>query len=106
MIETSGLTKRYRRVTALGDCTISVPGGRISALVGPNGAGKAQSRKMTHCDLDWCSCFRGGANAGEFEDYCPDGNLEQVGLLRIRHPGLDIGIVNLGNGLCFRRKAA
>lgn len=37
---TSGLTKRYRRVTALSDCTISVPEGRISALVGPNGAGK------------------------------------------------------------------
>ncbi len=40
VIETSGLTKRYRRVTALSDCTISVPDGRISALVGPNGAGK------------------------------------------------------------------
>jgi ABC-2 type transport system ATP-binding protein len=40
VIETSGLTKRYRRVTALGDCTISIPEGRISALVGPNGAGK------------------------------------------------------------------
>jgi ABC-2 type transport system ATP-binding protein len=40
VIETSGLTKRYRRVTALSDCTISVPQGRISGLVGPNGAGK------------------------------------------------------------------
>jgi ABC-2 type transport system ATP-binding protein len=40
VIETSGLIKRYRRVTALNDCTISVPEGRISALVGPNGAGK------------------------------------------------------------------
>ncbi len=40
VIETSGLTKRYRGVTALSDCTISVPEGRISALVGPNGAGK------------------------------------------------------------------
>jgi len=39
-IETSGLTKQYRRVTALNNCTISVPEGRISALVGPNGAGK------------------------------------------------------------------
>jgi ABC-2 type transport system ATP-binding protein len=39
-IETSGLTKQYRRVTALDNCTISVPEGRISALVGPNGAGK------------------------------------------------------------------
>jgi ABC-2 type transport system ATP-binding protein len=40
VIETTGLAKRYRRVTALSDCTISVPQGRISALVGPNGAGK------------------------------------------------------------------
>jgi ABC-2 type transport system ATP-binding protein len=39
-IETDGLTKRYRRVTALSDCSITVPEGRISALVGPNGAGK------------------------------------------------------------------
>jgi ABC-2 type transport system ATP-binding protein len=40
VIQTTGLAKRYRRVTALSDCTISVPEGRISALVGPNGAGK------------------------------------------------------------------
>jgi ABC-2 type transport system ATP-binding protein len=40
VIETSGLTKQYRRVTALSQCTVSVPKGRISALVGPNGAGK------------------------------------------------------------------
>ena len=39
-IQTDKLTKRYRRVTALSDCTITVPEGRISALVGPNGAGK------------------------------------------------------------------
>jgi ABC-2 type transport system ATP-binding protein len=39
-IETSGLTKRYRRITALSDCAVAVPEGRISALVGPNGAGK------------------------------------------------------------------
>jgi ABC-2 type transport system ATP-binding protein len=40
VIETRGLCKRYRRATALSDCTITVPEGRISALVGPNGAGK------------------------------------------------------------------
>jgi ABC-2 type transport system ATP-binding protein len=39
-IETSGLTKRYGKVTALSDCTVSVPEGRICALIGPNGAGK------------------------------------------------------------------
>jgi ABC-2 type transport system ATP-binding protein len=40
VIKTRGLAKRYRKVTALTDCTISVPEGRISALIGPNGAGK------------------------------------------------------------------
>ena len=40
VLETRGLCTRYRRVTALSDCTITVPEGRISALVGPNGAGK------------------------------------------------------------------
>jgi ABC-2 type transport system ATP-binding protein len=40
VIQTRGLTKRYRRVTALSDCSVTVPEGRISALLGPNGAGK------------------------------------------------------------------
>lgn len=40
VIETSGLTKRYGRRTALSDCTLSIPAGRVVGLVGPNGAGK------------------------------------------------------------------
>jgi ABC-2 type transport system ATP-binding protein len=40
VIETRGLSKRYRKVTALTEATITVPEGRISALIGPNGAGK------------------------------------------------------------------
>ncbi len=40
VIETRRLSKRYRGVTALSDCTITVPEGRIAALIGPNGAGK------------------------------------------------------------------
>jgi ABC-2 type transport system ATP-binding protein len=37
VIETTGLGKRYRRVWALADCTLSIPAGQV---VGPNGAGK------------------------------------------------------------------
>jgi ABC-2 type transport system ATP-binding protein len=36
----TGLGKRYRRSWALKDCSLSVPEGRVVALVGPNGAGK------------------------------------------------------------------
>ncbi len=36
-----GLTKRYGRRTALSDCTLDVPAGRVVGLVGPNGAGKS-----------------------------------------------------------------
>jgi ABC-2 type transport system ATP-binding protein len=39
-LETTGLSKRYGRAWALQDCTLSLPAGRVAALVGPNGAGK------------------------------------------------------------------
>ncbi len=40
VIETEGLGKRYRRLWALRDCTLSIPAGHVVGLVGPNGAGK------------------------------------------------------------------
>lgn len=40
IIEAHGLGKRYRRLWALADCTLSVPAGHVVGLVGPNGAGK------------------------------------------------------------------
>jgi ABC-2 type transport system ATP-binding protein len=40
VLTTTGLGKRYRRTWALKDCSLSVPAGRVVALVGPNGAGK------------------------------------------------------------------
>jgi ABC-2 type transport system ATP-binding protein len=41
VIETEGLSKQYRRTTALSDCTLSIPAGHVVGLVGPNGAGKS-----------------------------------------------------------------
>ncbi|MEV4136713.1 ABC transporter ATP-binding protein [Dactylosporangium sp. NPDC049742] len=41
VIETQALGKRYGHVTALTDCTLSIPEGRVVGLVGPNGAGKS-----------------------------------------------------------------
>ena len=40
VVQTRGLSKRYRRVTALSEASVTVPEGRISALIGPTGAGK------------------------------------------------------------------
>ena len=39
-IKTHELSKRYRRASALTECTVTVPEGRVCALIGPNGAGK------------------------------------------------------------------
>ncbi len=41
VLETSALGKRYRRLWALADCTLSIPAGHVVGLVGPNGAGKS-----------------------------------------------------------------
>ena len=40
-LETMGLGKQYGDLWALRDCTLTVPAGRVAALVGPNGAGKS-----------------------------------------------------------------
>jgi ABC-2 type transport system ATP-binding protein len=40
VIQTRGLVKQFRRVTALSDCDVTVPEGCICALIGANGAGK------------------------------------------------------------------
>jgi ABC-2 type transport system ATP-binding protein len=40
VLEANGLGKAYGRKSALSDCTLSIPSGRVVGLVGPNGAGK------------------------------------------------------------------
>jgi ABC-2 type transport system ATP-binding protein len=50
VIETHHLSKRYGRRTALTDCTVTIPAGRIVGLVGPNGAGKSTLLGLT-CGL-------------------------------------------------------
>jgi ABC-type multidrug transport system ATPase subunit len=63
-LEARGLTKRYRDVVALSECSFQLPAHRIIALVGANGAGKstlmsiaagllpAHRRQLTHALLD------------------------------------------------------
>jgi ATP-binding cassette subfamily B protein len=40
IVETQGLTKRYRGVAALEGCTLVIQRGEVFGLLGPNGAGK------------------------------------------------------------------
>src|SRR6266508_4643273 len=46
VLETHGLGKRYRRLWALTECTLSIPAGHVVGLVGPNGAGKSTLLNM------------------------------------------------------------
>jgi ABC-2 type transport system ATP-binding protein len=46
VLEAQRLGKRYGKSWALRDCTVSVPSGRVVALVGPNGAGKTTLLNM------------------------------------------------------------
>ena len=41
VVEASGLGKRYGGTWALRECTLKIPAGRVTALVGPNGAGNS-----------------------------------------------------------------
>ena len=46
VLEAAGLGRRFRRKWALQDCTLTIPQGRVAALVGPNGAGKSTLLRM------------------------------------------------------------
>ena len=46
VLESVNLGKRYRRTWGLQDCTLTIPKGRVAALVGPNGAGKSTLLRM------------------------------------------------------------
>ncbi|HEV2473594.1 MAG TPA: ABC transporter ATP-binding protein [Chthonomonadales bacterium] len=45
-IQTTGLSKRYRRVAAVGALDLCVPFGQVFGLLGPNGAGKTTTIMM------------------------------------------------------------
>jgi ABC-2 type transport system ATP-binding protein len=46
MITVTGLTKHYRRRTAVDDLSFDVAAGRVTGFVGPNGAGKSTTMRM------------------------------------------------------------
>jgi ABC-2 type transport system ATP-binding protein len=50
VLTAEGLTKRYGSRSALTDCHLSIPRGRVIGLVGPNGAGKSTLMELA-CGL-------------------------------------------------------
>ena len=66
LVETVCLTKRYKEVTALDNCSLAVERGEVFGLLGPNGAGKTTLLRLllgflrptsghaTICGLDCC----------------------------------------------------
>lgn len=46
ILKTSGLTKRYRRLTALDDLNLEIKPGMVFGLLGPNGSGKTTTLGM------------------------------------------------------------
>jgi ABC-2 type transport system ATP-binding protein len=46
MIQLTGLTKRYGRVTAVDDLTFTVRPGHVTGFLGPNGAGKTTTMRL------------------------------------------------------------
>uniref|UniRef100_A0A5Q5CKZ6 ABC transporter related protein n=1 Tax=Mycobacterium sp. (strain JLS) TaxID=164757 RepID=A0A5Q5CKZ6_MYCSJ len=59
MIETVGLTKSYRRRTAVADVSLTFPSGAVTYLLGLNGAGKTSLLRLvaglTTADSGWVS---------------------------------------------------
>lgn len=79
-VKTNGLTKRYRNITALDECSLEVQTGEVFGLLGPNGAGKTTlirlllgflkptSGSATISDLD---CYRDRVKVHRLVSYLP-----------------------------------
>src|SRR6266511_2287543 len=78
MIRTSGLVKRFGKVTALDGLDLAVPRGTILGLLGPNGAGKTTAVRILTTLLE----PDGGRAAVAGLDVCeePDKVRERIGL--------------------------
>jgi fructose transport system ATP-binding protein len=73
-ITTTGLTKRYGKVTALAGATASLPEGRISALLGPNGAGNPVTELRRSK-----SSLPSRASARQWGNTVPGGTIQRTG---------------------------
>ena len=83
-LATAGLGKRYGRHWALRDCTVTLPKGRVAALVGPNGAGKTT---LLHLCVGLLAPSAGSAQVfGHAPDREPKAVLPRIGFVAQDHP--------------------
>jgi ABC-2 type transport system ATP-binding protein len=79
VIETHGLTKKYGKITAVDDLSISIEEGEIFGLLGPNGAGKTTIIKMLATLLEPTS---GSASVNGFDiKKQPDEVRQSIGII-------------------------
>jgi ABC-2 type transport system ATP-binding protein len=92
LVQIDRLTKRYRRVTALDDCTMSIHKGEVFGLLGPNGAGKTTLLRLLlgflrptggRATIEGIDCFRRSLQARRRVSYLP-GDVRLFGSLRGR----------------------
>ncbi|SNS52115.1 ABC-2 type transport system ATP-binding protein [Geodermatophilus saharensis] len=87
MIEVDGLTKRYRTRVAVEDVSFTVPPGRVTGFLGPNGSGKTTTMR---CVLGLTRPTAGTATVLGVPYRQLDVPMRRVGALvdpRARHPG-------------------
>ncbi|HEX6777557.1 MAG TPA: ABC transporter ATP-binding protein [Ktedonobacterales bacterium] len=83
-LETNRLSKRYGRTWALQDCSLTLPAGRVAALVGPNGAGKTT---LLHLAIGLLDPTGGSAQVfGRSLREQPQEVLPRVGFVAQDHP--------------------
>ncbi|MER7134532.1 ATP-binding cassette domain-containing protein [Streptosporangium saharense] len=75
-LEVTGLGVRRRRTWVLRECSLSVPAGRVAALVGPNGAGKTT---LMHTAVGLLRPTEGGCPGGR------GGGVRRAGQAAVRH---------------------
>ncbi|MEQ8789559.1 MAG: ABC transporter ATP-binding protein [Pirellulaceae bacterium] len=80
LVETHALSKRYREVTALEDCTVGVEQGEVFGLLGPNGAGKTTLLRLLlgflrptsgRAAIDGLDCHRDSVRVHQRLTYLP-----------------------------------
>ncbi|HWB00679.1 MAG TPA: ABC transporter ATP-binding protein, partial [Pirellulales bacterium] len=80
LVETQLLTKRYRKVDALVDCSLGIPAGEVFGLLGPNGSGKTTLLRLLmgflrptsgSATIDGLDCFRQSINVHRRVAYLP-----------------------------------